>query len=219
VTRGVAVVVSGLTAAGKTTHATLLARDLRLRYVSATALLARLVADRTGGPVASRWQPSLDAARRRDQSIDDELDRALSATLCEPEGGVFDACLLPWMGRRRDAVHVWIESDLDSRVRKCVVSHWGEGIDRDAAEQRVISKDSFTVARLARSAAEDYLPDERFSVVADNSALIPRATPETARAGVEAFRPVLTAAVAFAAGIAQDPPASPWILRARRQQE
>ncbi len=215
-TTGLAVVVSGMTAAGKSTHGALLAQDLGLRYVSATELLARIVAQRVGGPVQQRWQPSLDAARGQDESIDDELDRALSERLREPEGGVFDACLLPWVEPRHAAVNVWIESDLPSRLRKCVVSHWGDGIDEAAAATRVADKDAFTADRLARSVGCDYTPDDRFSVVAANTDLIPRPTPEAARAGIAAFRPVLTAAVAFAAGLQSGPPESQWVLRARR---
>lgn len=208
--------MSGFTAAGKSTHAALLAEDLGLRYVSATAVLARLVANRTGGPMVQRWQPSLDVARSQDETIDDDLDQLLSDTLDEPEGGVFDACLLPWAGRRSDAVHVWIESDLPSRIRKCVVSHWGEGIEEDAAAQRVASKDAFTISRLASTTGSQYSPDGRFHVIADNTALIPHATPKTAQAGIAAFRPVLTDAVAFAAGFVHEAPASPWVLRLRR---
>jgi cytidylate kinase len=210
------IVISGLTAAGKSTHGKLLAEALDIPYVSATALLAELVSERTGAPVESRWQPSLDAARGADRSIDDELDRLLRNELMSKASGVFDACLLPWVVSNAGTVNLWIESDLPSRVRKCVVSHWEEAIDLTQATARVQAKDQFTIGRLRDTANATYAPDERFHVVASNSDLIPSAHPEAARSGISLFHPVLLEAVAFAAGVRDEAPDSHRIVRLSR---
>lgn len=208
----VKVVISGCTAAGKSTHARLLAADLGLPYVSATELLADLVAERTSTRKEKRWQPSLDAARRADESIDDELDGLLTTLFKHHNSGVFDACLLPWVAPDVPAIRVWIESDLSSRLRKCFVSHLGEGIGWDEASARVTGKDAFTEARLRKTRGCSYGPaSATFEVVANNESLIPVPTSECAEAGIAAFQPVLLSAIQYAAGVSTEPPSSPWI--------
>jgi len=211
----VKVVISGLTAAGKSTHGLLLADHFGLPYFSATEVLARLVAARTGDKPAARWEPALDDARGDDASIDDRLDEILLRMFHDLDG-VFDACLLPWVAHGKPAVRVWIDSDLPSRLRKCVVSHWDEGVGPDEARARVEKKDAFTIGRLRSAYAAEYTPDSRFDVIASNTPLIPDATPEVAAAGIAAFHPVLAAAVAFSAGLEPTEPSSGWLLRLRR---
>lgn len=213
---GLKVVISGLTAAGKSTHAKLLAEEFGIPYVSATALLAELVSDRTGEAVETRWQPSLDTARGADSSIDDELDYLLERELMTRASGVFDACLLPWVAPEAATINLWIESDFQSRVRKCVVSHWEEAIGSTQATARVEAKDRFTIDRLRSAANVAYTPDERFDIVASNSDLIPSTDPETAQVGISLFHPLLTEAVAFVAGIRDQAPASHRIVRLGR---
>lgn len=215
---GLRVVLSGRTAAGKSTHGRLLARDLKMPYVSATQILARLVAERTGSRLEQRWQPSLDRARGADGSIDDDLDAELTCLFSGSSEGVFDACLLPWVAPNVQAVRVWLESDFPSRLRKCVVSHWDEQIGWREAQERVTGKDAFTKTRLAQSCGAAYGPDAaRFEVVISNSDLIPEATPGAAQAGIAAFHPVLLATVKFAAGMTRDRPLSQWVRHLDRQ--
>lgn len=205
------VVISGWTAAGKSTHAKLLADDLGLPYVSATEILADLVSRRTGAARETRWHPSLDAARGADVTIDDELDRLLSEQF-EAQPGVFDACLLPWVAPSDLAVRVWIESDLTSRIRKCFVSHLGDGVGWDEATSRVLEKDAFTEARLASTRGLAYGPGTAaFDIIANNETLIPQPTLESAAAGIAAFQPVLLESVAYCAALRTDVRPSPWI--------
>jgi cytidylate kinase len=217
---GLRVVLSGRTAAGKSTHGRLLARDLEMPYVSATQILARLVAERTGSRLEQRWQPSLDRARGADSTIDDDLDAEMTGLFSGSSEGVFDACLLPWVAPDVPAVRVWLESDFPSRLRKCVVSHWDVQISWGDAQERVVGKDAFTSTRLAQSCGGVYEPDaDRFEVIVSNSDLIPEATPEAARAGIASLQPVLLGAVKFAAGMTLEQPKSEWILRLGRQRQ
>lgn len=205
------IVISGWTAAGKSTHGRLLAEGLGLPYVSATEILAGLVAERTGRERESRWQPSLDNARSLDETIDDELD-ALLTEMFEHQDGVFDACLLPWVSPALPAVRVWIESDLPSRERKCFVSHLGEGVGWDEAKSRVAGKDAFTQSRLEKTSGCAYHPGTAlFDVIANNETLIPEPTRDSATSGIAAFQPVLLEAVAYAAGLRFDVKPSPWL--------
>lgn len=205
-------VISGWTAAGKSTHAKLLARDLNLPYLSATEVLARLVADRTSTPLEKRWQPRLDQARQDDQSIDDDLDAYLIDMFERDSGAVFDACLLPWVAPAVAAIRIWLESDFPSRLRKCYVSHLDEGIGWDEARSRVQGKDTFTQSRLSRTNGCSYDPSTAaFDLIANNESLIPFATRDTADAGIASFHPVLLQAVRYLTGTRSEAPTSPWI--------
>jgi cytidylate kinase len=185
------IVISGLTAAGKTTHAKKLADYLGLEYFSSSEVLGELTGLEAG------WSPSVDMRRKGDQDIDRRLDmRVLEEFRSRPEC-VFDAWALPWYCDG-PAIRMWIESDFPSRVRKCIVSRLERGDNPDARDclSVVRSKDQFSRDVFQRNHGFDLFTDRRpFDLVVSNSSLIPTPTIECAHRGIAAFHTEIIEAV------------------------
>jgi cytidylate kinase len=115
------IVICGLTAAGKTTHAKLLAAETGFKYVSGTGTLARLL----GLPVAEDppYWPDIAAevAKRRTDDTDRALEHELLEKAASSDRQVFDVWALPWTSHDPQLIRVWIESTLESRAWKCRV--------------------------------------------------------------------------------------------------
>src|SRR5690348_11596732 len=89
------IAVAGLTAAGKTTHAKLLADEIGYRYVSATEILMDVLGMERNVS-RSVWFTQLDAihALRSGDELDDELERRLINIASENDGLVLDTWAL-----------------------------------------------------------------------------------------------------------------------------
>ena len=81
VMRGKNIAISGLTAAGKTTHAKILAAELEYSYVSATEIMADMLGINRSEVGPGFWQKHGDSiAKIRDATdLDRELDNRLTA--------------------------------------------------------------------------------------------------------------------------------------------
>lgn len=197
------IAISGYTAAGKTTHAQLLAEALGFEHVSAAEiLLQRLGFDLTVVSESEIWfyrNAEIDR-RRQELTIDSELDTLLRRRAAEEEGIVFDSRFLPWFAEA-PLLCIWLASDLPSRARKCCVSIGRTVADAPECAQCIHDKDNLDVARLAGGRGCIFGPDRAlFDVVLDNSSFIPEATAECATSGVQAFHPYLLAAVRAVTG-------------------
>src|SRR5580693_7711268 len=182
---------AGLTAAGKTTHARRLAADLGYRYVSATDILLEIlqVRDRS----AHLWFTQLDAitAAREGDAVDDELEARLISLARSSDRTVFDSWALAWISPS-PMVRIWIESDLPSRTRKCLVSLGGQPRPLAECEALLRAKDDHNRAMFLRRHGFDLFTDrERYHAVLCNSHLIPAATGPESRRGIEEFAPVV----------------------------
>lgn len=194
-TDGVNVAFSGRTAAGKTTHARLLARELGYGYVSATEVLLDIL----GMPVAAEgiWLERYDEvqAARAGDAADEELDRRLLELAASRRRTVFDTWALAWVAPG-PLVRVWIESDLPSRARKCLVSQTRSRLSLPECDALVREKDSHTREAFKRRHGFDLFVDrDRYDLVLCNSHLIPTADRESADRGIAAFAPVVRGAV------------------------
>ena len=191
---------AGLTAAGKTTHARRLAADLGYRYVSATDILLEIlqVRDRS----AHLWFTQLDAitAAREGDAVDDELEARLIGLARSSDRTVFDSWALAWISPS-PMVRIWIESDLPSRTRKCLVSLGDQPRPLAECEALLRAKDDHNRAMFRRRHGFDLFTDrERYHAVLCNSHLIPAATGPESRRGIERFAPVVRGAALAATG-------------------
>ncbi|MYX34615.1 MULTISPECIES: cytidylate kinase family protein [unclassified Streptomyces] len=140
------VVISGLTASGKTRFGTELARQLGYRYVSASETLIQ----RLGIPPRMRhdiWGDGFDAvARLRDSGDPDRwLDMEMARLAEIQENTVFDSWALPWFAPR-GALRIWLSCSHETRCRKARLAHspgerrplrhYADIIDRKDADSR-----------------------------------------------------------------------------------
>lgn len=186
---------AGLTAAGKTTHAKRLAEELGYSYVSATDVLLEILG--IDDPSDQVWFTRLHEiqAARGDGAVDTELEELLVSMSQTQQRTVFDTWALAWIGQD-PLVRIWIESDLQSRVRKCLVSQRSNRLRRNECRELIQEKDGFNRRMFRLRHGFDLFNDrERYDVVLCNSHLIPVASTAAANSGIDAFAPVVHSAV------------------------
>ncbi|MBB5154933.1 cytidylate kinase family protein [Saccharopolyspora phatthalungensis] len=188
--------IAGLTAAGKTTHARLLADALGYRYVSATGILLELLGIESD--TGRAWFDHQERIRKARSAgdVDAELDRRLIQLATEEDGLVLDSWAIAWTCRV-PMVRLWFESDALSRTWKCFVSQ-GESPEHDLDGCLRIIEDKDTSTRdlfLQHHGFDLFLDREIFDAILDNTHLIHRPTRRAADAGIAAFAPVVQAVV------------------------
>lgn len=195
--RGLNIAVSGLTAAGKTTHSRLLSAELGYRYVSATAIIADMIGIPRSEVDSRFWQRHGEKiARLRDTTdLDRELDTRLLAEAASEEGLVIDAWALPWLAPPDNCLFVWIESDHWSRTLKAAVSDECRNT-LEWYSEFIKRKDDDTQARFLSIYGFDlYGARQHFDVDIDNSSFITEATRADSDRGISGFQPELRRAV------------------------
>ncbi|WP_327250939.1 cytidylate kinase-like family protein [Streptomyces sp. NBC_01244] len=190
------IVISGLTAAGKTTHAKLLAETLGFRAVHFTDLLLQELQVEAGS-ADQVWFSRLHEieSMRAGGSADRRVDETIGELLAADEPMVVDAVLAPWLHPGRQ-INVWLGSDRASRAWKCSVSRLPGVISTDDSLRLLDKKDAFTRAYLWQERAVDLYTDRScFDLVLDNSHLIGEPTAAAARKGIRQLHQVLLAYV------------------------
>jgi cytidylate kinase len=185
------VAFAGLTAAGKTTHARLLAADLGYGYVSATEVMLEILQfPVVAGDAWLERYGEIQAAREGD-AADAELDRRLLDLAADRRCTVFDTWALAWLAPG-PLVRVWIESDVASRARKCLVSQTRTRLSLNECQALCLAKDGHTRDSFRRRHGFDLFTDrDRYDLVLRNSHLIPTADRACADRGIAAFAPVV----------------------------
>ncbi|MGO8700249.1 MAG: hypothetical protein ACLQVY_21370 [Limisphaerales bacterium] len=167
--------ISGLTASGKTTHSHLLAGEFGLTYVSGSQIQLNFMGV---SPIQSKdfWISEAAKAMWSKQEFA-RIDAELLRLEALAEGYIFDTSTMPWR-HRRPALCIWLESSLESRIIKSIISHRGQSHfpTREYAG-RISEKDDLTKALYK----ELYditigLDLERFDLVIDLSRLISEPT-------------------------------------------
>ena len=113
------IAISGLTAAGKTTHARLLEIEFGLKYVSGSSIL--LDRGGVGRQVPPDFWISPSGMHLVSRIVELEVDEALRDAEASSAETVFDCRSLAWLARN-PLLTIWLESSRDSRIRKAIVS-------------------------------------------------------------------------------------------------
>lgn len=200
------VAVSGLTAAGKTTHARILAGQLGYKYVSAIEVILDLLG--VEGTPERIWfsKRGLLAEARKSDSFDREVDARLLALAGSEDGIVFDSWAVGWI-YRGPMVRLWFESDKPSRTRKCFVSQGDSpNLDLQGCAQLLDEKDASARDAFLNTAGFDLYRDrDRYDAILDNSTLIPEPTEACSRSGIEVFAPVVLGVTKYLIDVASGP--------------
>lgn len=191
------VLISGLTAAGKTTHSLLLADALGYECLHFTQLLLEQL-DICSEDENQVWFERMREieALRGDGRIEGAIDRQLADAVSRNDRLVVDSILAPWLAA--DApICVWIGSDRLSRAWKCQFSaSMVAGVDTPAAAALIDEKDALTRKRFRSARGVDIYTDRKpFDFVLDNSHLISAPTEAAVQSGIAVFHKILRACV------------------------
>ena len=183
---------AGLTAVGKTTHSSILARALGYRVVSATdALLKELQLDPTAKRVWFDRLEDIEDRRDSDSTIDDRVDTALIRKASDESHIVFDTWALPWLSSA-PAYRIKILSDELASARKAYVSQGlSRSLDLDGCVDLLEHKNRRSRDRFLSRHSIDLDDESVFDLVLDSSALIPKPTFRCAREGIRALKPLI----------------------------
>jgi CMP/dCMP kinase len=185
------IIVSGLTAAGKTTHSRIIAERFGLRYIGGSDIALHRAGIKATDIPPDFWITSEGVSLLHD--VGDEIDGVLLDLEQDEIATVFDCFYMPWL-HRRDALCVWIESSLESRLVKATVSHRGLGrFHGRELEKRIIRKDDDAREMLKRiSGADMYKDRSPFHHVFDLSSLIISPTQEASAHSIAAADAMLS---------------------------
>lgn len=192
------IIISGLTAAGKTTHARLLAAQLAVPCFNAGEHLADLHTSER-----HRWTPDIDAARKDDTELDRVIDSIVRDYILANTDCVVDAWAAPWFELEVSAIRIWIDSDFHTRTLKAQVSECraGSAASYESRARVIEDKDEFSRQRFLEMHGFDIATDRApFDVIIDNGPLISEANITASDRGIDAFAPVVLAAASRAIG-------------------
>lgn len=189
---------AGLTAAGKTTHAKLLAEQLGYEWISATALLLDLLG--MGEKQEKVWFTNYEQIQkaREDERVDIELERRIRVLAQRKDGLVLDTWAMAYI-YEGPLLRLWIESDEASRVRKCYVSQGQKKIlSLSECHWLLHEKDEKTRSQFINRLKFDLFTDmSRYDTILSNTDLIPEPTDQYSRAGIRTFAPVVHDVVCY----------------------
>lgn len=190
------VCISGLTASGKTTHSHLLAGEFGLTYVSGSQILLNFMGI---SPIQPKYFWISEEAKalwneKEFIRIDSELLRLESIS----EGYIFDTSTMPWR-HKKPALCIWLESDLESRIIKSIVSHRGRGrFSYDSYRDKILEKDKATIDLYKKLYNIDIGKDlSCFDLILDISTLIKNPTLKASLYSISTTHNIIRAAVGW----------------------
>jgi len=143
------IIISGLTAAGKTTHSKILSKEFGLSYISASDLLLRYF-NIEPSKVGKNFWVSKEGIEISKKMADVNIEKMLLEKFNSTNYSIFDCLSLPYMIDNGRSLNIWIESSVQSRVMKAAVSHGKDYVTREL-EKEVICKDNNTLNTLRYS--------------------------------------------------------------------
>jgi cytidylate kinase len=195
------VVLSGLTAAGKTTHTRRLAAELGWPSLHATEILLGEIDP--GASSDSEWFTRLAEieSMRDGGQIDDRVDELILARIRTSSALVVDSWALPWYGPK-DLINIWIGSDRLSRAWKCQVSRLPlTDFSSEQCAALIDDKDQASRERFLYRYGFDLFSNRTpFDFVLDNSHLITAPTRASSDNGIARFGAVISACAQLMVG-------------------
>jgi|GEM_PF-1812888 len=189
---------AGLTAAGKTTHAKILADQLCYEYISATKIILDILNmnDDSNRIWLTKYN-EIEKAREGDR-VDVELEKRLIQLANTKDGLVIDSWALAYI-YEGPLIRIWIESDKDSRSRKCFVSQKEQkNLDINGCRSLVTQKDNDTREKFLRRLKFDLFSDmSKYDAIICNSDLIKEPTDHASTIGIKTFTPVVRNVISY----------------------
>lgn len=149
---------AGLTAAGKTTHAKILAQELGYQYISATVIMMEIMDIENTKEIWFTDYEQIKKAREGD-GIDIELERRVRELADTTDGLVLDTWAMAYI-YDGPLIRILVESDEPSRARKCFVSQGDNKIrDLNDCHDLVTQKDNDTREKSLRRLNFDLFKD------------------------------------------------------------
>lgn len=191
---------AGLTAAGKTTHAKILAEQLGYEWISATAIILDILG--AGGNPEKVWFSDYERIQkaREDDCVDIELERRVQELAKSNDGLILDTWAMAYI-YEGPLIRIWIESDKGSRMRKCYVSQGQKkSFDLSDCHQLIHVKDNSARSKFIKRLNFDLFTDmSRYDAILSNTDLIAEPTDQCSRAGICTFTPVVHDVVRYLA--------------------
>jgi cytidylate kinase len=165
------ITISGWSASGKTIYAKFLSQILDCSYVSGSSLLLKEL----GHGRDINWVNSRNdiLAARLGSDMDAVVDSILVEELVSTPRIIMDSWAIPWLSRGT-AVSVWIECDLDTRVKNATLG-FGDISSGECRRIRrgLVEKDADSVKLFRRTHGIEFGPDPSvFDVIIDLSDLL-----------------------------------------------
>lgn len=192
--------IAGLTAAGKTTHARILADRFSMKYVCGSDFLLAAF-DLEGDEVSADFWATTEAKsigtqRAQTRAIDRRIDDELVSYVSSNSMLVVDSWGGAWLSKK-SGLRIWLESSLTSRIWKAMISH-GLPLGRtyDEYERLLAEKDEFTKVYFQEEYGFDIFQDRSvFDLVIDISKFLTGPTHKASRASISAVDEILVAFV------------------------
>ena len=190
------VCISGLTASGKTTHSHLLAGEFGLTYVSGSQIQLNFMGV---SPIQKKdfWITPAAKVFWNEQQFD-RIDSELLRIESISDGCIFDTNTMPWR-HKRPALCIWLESTLESRVLKSIISHRGRSqYPDDEYPERIADKDASTITLYRNLYGIEVGSDlSCFDLVIDISSLITGASLDVSLNSIASAHSIIRPAAAF----------------------
>lgn len=187
------IVISGLTAAGKTTHSLIFGKDFGLNNVEASKILLENARMK---PKSRDFWLSENIDKAITKTNFDELDKKLIQIQSSSSHNIFDCLSLPWLSSD-PSLYIWLESSIQSRTFKAMVSYHGESkLTPRQIELGIKQKDDRTREFFQIHHNFDLYTDRKpFSLILDISNFITSASDEASQHSImcvdEIMRPVV----------------------------